>query len=294
MRRAIALGCALGCFAAAPAMASSGLVANWHFNEGSGTVVHDSSGYGNNGTLSGGVTWTQGKYGDGLAFDGTGEVDVTDSSSLEPPSAVTVSAWVKASASPGQDRYIVAKGAQSCNAASYGLYTGTDGGIAFYVSQNDGESYVISPDPGTGIWDGNWHFVVGTYDGSMVRLYVDGVQVGSGTPETGPIGYGLPTSDDLVGGNYAGCDAHGFVGDIDEAAIWSKALNTTAIQTEMACPSYGDPGLLLINLGPNGLCLFINLNKDKTAHKHAKKAAHHARSHRRHVKTHHTGHTKRT
>ena len=32
------------------------------------------------------------------------------------------------------------------------------------------------------VWDGKWHHVAGTFDGSTVRLYVDGVQVGTGTP----------------------------------------------------------------------------------------------------------------
>ena len=36
----------------------------------------------------------------------------------------------------------------------------------FYVSQNQALSYAISPDAGTGVWDDNWHFVVGTYDGT--------------------------------------------------------------------------------------------------------------------------------
>ena len=58
-------------------------------------------------------------------------------------------------------------------------------GLEFYISQNGGLTYAISPDAGAGIWDGNWHFVVGTYDGLNVRLYVDGKQVGNGTPVDG-------------------------------------------------------------------------------------------------------------
>ena len=60
----------------------------------------------------------------------------------------------------------------SCAAASYGLYTGPNGGLEFYVSSSRGTVYVRSPDAGAGVWDGGWHMVVGTYDGNTVRLFV--------------------------------------------------------------------------------------------------------------------------
>jgi hypothetical protein len=251
MRKAVMLGCAIGCLWAAPAFAATGLVADWHFDEGYGTTVHDSSGYHNDGQLSGGTAWVAGRNGGGaVQFDGdTGVVTVPDSPSLEPANAVSVAAWARAT-NPGLFRHIVAKGAATCNAASYGLYTGPNGGIAFYVSQNSGSTYTLSPDGGTGVWDGRWHYFVGTYDGSAVRLYVDGKQVGSGTPASGPIGYQLPTSNNLLGGNYAGCSEHGFPGAIDQASIWSKALSASEVQTAMTCSNYGDP---------NSICVVVKL-----------------------------------
>jgi hypothetical protein len=102
----------------------------------------------------------------------------------------------------------------------------------FYVSQNGGLTYSLSPDFGTGIWDGKWHFVVGTYDGQNVRLYVDGKQVGNGTPATGSIGYGLPTGNDLWLGHFDGCQGLGsfdFAGSIDEPTVWSTALTAQQI-----------------------------------------------------------------
>ena len=210
---------------AGTASASSPLSGWWRFDEGAGTVTHDSSGRGNAGALSGGATWTPGYFGSALSFDGSaGSVDVPDSPSLEPSSAITVTAWVKAEGPEGDFDYIVAKGATQCMAASYGLYTGADGGLIFYVSRNLGFNYVLSPDAGPGVWDGNWHFVVGTYDGASVRLYVDGKQVGTGSPFTGSIGYGLPNGNDLFFGHYDGCAAHDFDGAIDEPTVWNRAL----------------------------------------------------------------------
>jgi hypothetical protein len=49
----------------------SGLVGWWKFNEGTGSIVHDSSGSGNNGIIIGSPTWTTGPFGTALSFNGT-------------------------------------------------------------------------------------------------------------------------------------------------------------------------------------------------------------------------------
>jgi hypothetical protein len=227
----------MGLAGAAPAYADSTVVGLWHFDEGSGLSAGDSSGYGNNGTLSGGVSWVGGVgiSGSALSFDGlTGSVTVPQSSSLE-PAQITVQAWVKRPGSPGSYRYIVDKGYTSCNGGSYGLYSGTSGGLVFYVSANNALSFKTSPDAGTGVWDGNWHLVTGTFDGSTLRLYIDGVQIGSGTPWTTPIGYALQNNN-LFFGAYGGCQGFDYPGVIDETEIWNRALSATEIQAQFPYP----------------------------------------------------------
>jgi hypothetical protein len=213
---------------AAPAGADVLPVGNWPLNEGRGTVAHDSSGHHNEGRVEG-AQWIQGRFQGGLGFNGEGAaLSVPASPSLEPAS-VSISAWVDNRTSPGVDKYILAKGANGCLAASYGLYTGVNGGLEFYVSTSQGLSWTPSPDAGQGVWNGQWHNVVGTYDGSSVRLYVDGRQVASGTPDTAPIAYGLPTSNELQIGNYPGCSNLGFTGSIDEVKVFNRALSTGEI-----------------------------------------------------------------
>ena len=52
------------------------------------------------------------------------------------------------------------------------------------------------------VWDGNWHFVAGTYDGAYVRFYVDGVEVTPATATSLTINYALPTNSNLYIGAY--------------------------------------------------------------------------------------------
>ena len=58
-----------------------------------------------------------------------------DDPSLEPASKLTVTAWFKGGAQ-ATSSYLVSKGGQGCQAASYGLYTGPNTDLMFYVSQN--------------------------------------------------------------------------------------------------------------------------------------------------------------
>ncbi|MGZ6713097.1 MAG: LamG domain-containing protein, partial [Solirubrobacteraceae bacterium] len=225
-----ALVLVIAALTAAPALGATGPVGIWTLDEGSGTTVTDGSGNGNNGVLSGGTTWVPGISGSAVGFDGfSGQIKVEDNDALEPAGAITVSAWVKHAGSPGTYRYIVAKGGNGCIAASYGLYSGPSGGLQFYVSQHHGSVYARSPDAGQGIWDANWHLAVGTYDGTTIRLYVDGVEVGSGTAWTGALEYLLPSSNDFYIGNYPSCQDHWFAGAIDDVMVWGRALSASEI-----------------------------------------------------------------
>ncbi len=207
--------------AAAP---PSGLVSWW---QAEGTA-DDALGL-NPGTLSsaGSVSFVPGKIGQAFHFDGQGFVEVPDSPTLEPVT-VTTAAWVRAGASPGPFDHILSKGASNCDGSSYAFYTGSDGGLQFYVF--DGTTVFASPSAGPGVWDGNWHFVAGTFDGATVRLYVDGAEVGTGTSASAAIKYGLATSNMLFIGAYPGTCPLPFTGDVDEVQIFGRALSAPEVQ----------------------------------------------------------------
>jgi hypothetical protein len=223
----------------AAACAATNLGAYWPLNESSGMAVQDVSGNANAGVISGGVTQVPGRFNQALHFDGVvSQVLMARSATLEPAN-ITAEAWVRAAASPGAFRYVMANGANSCLVPSYGLYTGASGGLAFVVSAGEEINFTASPNAGAGIWDGAWHHVAGTFDGAMVRLYVDGTQVGAGTVATLPIAYGLPTSTESLlgafgGGPCPGGDQLNYAGDLDEPHVWRRALSAQEIKAGAA------------------------------------------------------------
>jgi hypothetical protein len=240
-RPAVARACAAAALAvgllAAPATSSAGVLDSvagwWPMYEGGGQVVHDLSGKGNNGQLGSTAgadandpTWIKGfLFGSALRFDGNDFVRVPDAASLEPQN-LTVSTWVRASQTPGTFRYVLGKGASGCDTASYGLYTSYTGGLVFYIQDTTGtvrNSGII--DPGV-LWNGKWHHVAGTWDGTTAKLFLDGKLV-SGSVDTGSqllIKYDQTTSGDAGIGNFLGsCDLF-FTGDIDDVAIFNTPL----------------------------------------------------------------------
>jgi hypothetical protein len=223
------LAMALASVAQASSLYWSPLAGYWPLNEGRGQVVHDWSGNGNHGQLgatagpdSSDPTWIRGFWwlSKGLRFDGDDFVTIPDSTALE-PERITVESWFRRAGSPGQFRYLVSKGGEGCLAGSYGLYTSENGGLAFYVY--DGTAWWRSPEAPSSVWDGRWHHAAGTFDGSVVRLFVDGRQVGAGTPASTSIRYELPEEGGSVGAYRASCSLL-FEGDLDGVRIWSRAL----------------------------------------------------------------------
>ena len=84
------------------------------------------------------------------------------------------------------------------------------------------------------MWDGKWHNASGTFDGSTVRLFIDGKEIGSGMPRGGaPIGYGTPAGNTTLGAYGGTCDLS-LTGDLDEVSIWKKALPIAEIWKKAA------------------------------------------------------------
>src|SRR5262245_37140157 len=73
------------------------LVASFNFNEGTGKILHDLSGNGNNGAITNASWTTAGKFGRALSFSGRSNslVSIANSPSLQLTAGMTLEAWVK-------------------------------------------------------------------------------------------------------------------------------------------------------------------------------------------------------
>jgi hypothetical protein len=200
----------------------------WPLNEGRGQTVYDWSGYRNHGTLGStpGVdandpSWIKGIFwGSALNFGGDDFVKIPNSAALQ-PQQFTISLWTRAPQSPGQFKYLLAKGSDQCVAASYGLWTASSGGIEFYVW--NGHDLVRAGGTPNGIWDGRWHNVSATYDGTSAVLYLDGRNLGEPPGSADPIVYDQPDGTATIGGYRGSCDLL-FNGDIDQVMMFDKVL----------------------------------------------------------------------
>jgi len=196
-------------------------VAAYGFNEGFGTIVTDASGNGNTGTI-GTATWTtSGKYGNALSFNGTSaRVTVNDSNSLDLTTGMTLEAWLFPTAVGGW-RDVIYKGMDDI----YYLMGSSDNSTPAI-----GGTFSPSALRGTSSLPLNaWTHLAGTYDGTTMRLYVNGVQVSS-RAQTGPIQTStaaLTMGGDALYGQY-------FAGRIDEARIYNRALSAAEIQSDMS------------------------------------------------------------
>src|SRR3954451_675437 len=228
---------------ATPAVASAGVADSlrgwWPMWEGSGQKVYDWSGNGNTGQLGSTAgadgndpSWRRASFAPFLRFGGDDFVRIPDSADLEPQN-VTVSAWVRASQSPGTFRYVIAKGGGGCYTASYALMTGIGGGLTFYAFT--GNEWIRTADVAPAeIWNGRWHNVAGTYDGVRARFFVDGRSIGDGAAPGGAINYDIPSvGNGAIGGWLGTCDLF-YTGDIAQVAVFSQALPVDQLYARIA------------------------------------------------------------
>lgn len=204
---------------------AEGLVLSLNFDEASGDAI-DASGLGHVGTLQGAVR-VAGLRGNALSFDGVDDmVSVASTAALEMTGAVTLQAWVNPTALQDWDT-IMLKQRGSIEDQSYSLYAHDGGaGGAPVPAGNIGQNGVHQNLRGTSsLGIGVWTHVAMTYDGTTMRLYIDGVEV-SNRALTGPISVdGGPLG---IGGNTAFAGEF-FAGLIDEVRIYNRALTAAEI-----------------------------------------------------------------
>jgi hypothetical protein len=205
------------------------VVAEWHMDEGQGTVVDDSSGNDRDGTVVG-ASWTDGILGHALRFNGASFVTAPN----VPTSEFTLEAWIRAGAAPAEygtilEKWLTGQGGAWILSLQPALNPRLDWGVS---------GSGIATDSTVPVELRKWHYLAATvsYDSgtnlSSSRVYLDGELVGSLTnnPDAGPptsyetgVTIGASKYDDGPATQY-------FTGVIDEVTIYDRPLSEEEIR----------------------------------------------------------------
>ncbi|MFH0908688.1 MAG: LamG domain-containing protein [bacterium] len=208
--------------------------ARWSMDEGNGSLAADSSGQFSHGLLMNGPTWTDGKLGSGLNFDGVNDyVQCGNGYHLKPAKDLTISLWVKPDAT--QKSYADILG---------GNYWDRLGGYQFnqgYVIEQNGNNanqyYFVYKSALDGSWQGSglrtqlkaneWNYFVVQKEGTKLRHYLNGVLAGE-TAVSGDVYY-TPEGNICIGDGYYPGLGRNFKGVVDEVSIQARAKTAQEI-----------------------------------------------------------------
>ena len=193
-----------------------GLTAYWAFDEEDGCVVYDLAGT-YDGLLMpqcpvGSPQRVAGIRGSALSFEGGDqEVLVSDVGPLATSSQLTISAWIQHD-TVFDFRAILDQ--RDSPADGYDLYLSPQSRLFMRFNSITHESHAV-------VADGTWHHVAAIYDGTEVRLYVDGILDSRSAAASST----LNTTSPLHLGRHFTNSSNGLTGVLDEVLIHSRALS---------------------------------------------------------------------
>ena len=162
------------------------------------------------------------------SFDGDDYIDCGNDSSLQiTGKSITVSTWFKLDGDTDWDKIVA-----NSDGGSY-----EDGFTLFYQDEKlhfsiNHYSTNVAINAFTDY--GNWHHVVGVYDGTLssanIKIYLDGVLGTTTDNYTTDIGN---TRNTYIGAGYNSGVGDFFTGSIKNVAIWNRALTATEVQNVM-------------------------------------------------------------
>lgn len=200
---------------------TSGLVAYYPFDDGSGTTLTDDSGNSLNGTLKDmdDSAWVPGQIGSAIRFDGIDDyIEVNHNDLLNMTTELTVSVWLNpyGMSSANHDRVFRKD-------TNFDFVLLPNGEIRTY---GIGKTAYLQP----GAWDlETWAHFAYVYKNGTLQWFKNGEAFGS---PIAPAAIGELTTKPLVIGNYQappGTISRPYLGTIDDLGIWQRALNPTEI-----------------------------------------------------------------
>lgn len=207
---------------------TASLTGCWLMNDGAGNTVFDLSGNNLKGTSSGSYSWGTGNFGSAWTGDGgTNEIQVISSQSaggILNPTTVTVLACVKTNTgTTDQDIVSLWKIGDAAN-QSYLLWI--DQPVWEFIIRTSGGSYAANSSDN--VVANEFVQVVGTYDGQTVRLYINGIEVGSNTAPSGDL-LTISAEDAFFISERLGQQEREFNGKIDHVMLFNRALSASEI-----------------------------------------------------------------
>jgi hypothetical protein len=198
------------------------------FDEGSGTLARDVSGNGNDGRLLNGAAFeanTRDRSPSAVRFDGVDDVVDLGAVDVRGP-GLTLAIWMNADSFPGpfQDPRLFSKTSGTGSTDYVFLLSPVDvggttrirgiiriGGVLNFLNASMGD-----------LRAGTWYHVALTHDGAWLRLYLDGLEVGSAAM-SGALDV-APSVPIGIGGEPAAIGGANFHGLLDDARILQRAL----------------------------------------------------------------------
>jgi len=200
------------------ASACSAPIGEYKMEEGVGTTTYDTSGNNINAGFSGSPTWTTGKIGNGINFNGTS--DFLSNTIKNFYTGTTLEAWVKTTSTDSTTVYdgnaaqnIIGDTTQGV-ASGFGVHGGK---VRYQIYYNTWYNVLGN----TSVNDGLWHFISVTHKTSgEVIIYVDGKQDNTGTISYWGFQY------NVIGRGY---NADYFTGKLDQIRIYNYARTPAQI-----------------------------------------------------------------
>ena len=178
-----------------------------------------------------------------LHFDGSN--DYVDAGTFDVSgSGLTMMGWFNADTIPTSDPRIISKANGTDEADAWWQLSASDSGSNRYLRMRikAGGTTTTFVDSTTNLLAGQWYFAVGTYDSATgdMRLYLDGVEIGSGSHAVGGVIDVDPTVPVWIGAN--GTAARFFDGVLDDVRVYNTALSASEIASLYSAGGGGGGG----------------------------------------------------
>ena len=220
-RRLIAL--VFTCLPGFAPVASADLIGWWTFDEGTGTVVHDSSGNVIDGTFQGNPQWAEGMSGGALEFGGSDWVDFGNPAKLNINGPITIACWINPGSVSGVRSFVGYARGYAFKASSTNLQFTTPGILDHWGTK--------SP-----LKLGTWLHVAATFKPGTTNgliFYVNGVE----SDRLNSSAMSAGTGPFLIGNNEW---SETFIGLIDEVRVYNSILTAAEIkQLAFRAKAYG-------------------------------------------------------